>query len=79
MKISIINYIGSQCQRHKKHEELQENKRQYELFNDPSYYDMWCVRDKSDRDYNSRTSWHFALKEDAEKLLELFKLFANNF
>ena len=45
--------------------------RVYEMFEDKSYYDMWCVRDKSDKDFNSITSWHFALKKDAYDLLML--------
>lgn len=46
-------------------------KRKYQLFKDLCYYDMFCVRDISDRDFNSNTSWHFNLKKDAEKFLEL--------
>ena len=46
-------------------------KRTYKMFLDESYFGMWCVRDILDRDFNSRTSWHFASKEDAENLLNL--------
>lgn len=46
-------------------------KRTYELFIDDSYYGMWCVRDTDDKDFNSRTSWHFANKDDACNLLTL--------
>ena len=46
-------------------------KRKYEIFQDKCYFDMWCVRDVSDRDFNSRTSWHFDLKRDADKFLKL--------
>lgn len=49
-------------------------KREYELFNDACYYDMWCVRLKSDRDFNSVTSWHFVHKSDALELLRLLEL-----
>lgn len=47
--------------------------REYEIFQDASYYDMWCVRDISDKKFNSRTSWHFILKEDAEQFLKLIR------
>ena len=46
-------------------------KREYEIFNDSSYYGMWCVRDTEDKDFDSRTSWHFVDKKDAEQLLDL--------
>ena len=46
-------------------------KRKYEIFKDISYYDMWCVRDVSDRDFNSRTSWHFDLEDEAKEFLRL--------
>ena len=46
-------------------------KRTYEMFKDESYYDMWCVRNKDDRDFNSITNWHFVHKKDAYDLLML--------
>lgn len=46
-------------------------KRVYEIFVDTSYYDMWCVRDVSDKDFNSKTSWHFSTKEEAEQYCKL--------
>lgn len=46
-------------------------KRKYEIFDDRAYYDMWCVRDVSDKDFNSRASWHFVFEGDAKKLMEL--------
>lgn len=49
-------------------------KREYEMFLDSSYYDMFCVRDESDKSFNSRTNWHFIHKADAEKFLELLNL-----
>lgn len=45
--------------------------RHYELFKDPNYYDLYCVRDKEDITFNSRTSWHFQSKDDAEQFLNL--------
>ena len=45
--------------------------RHYELFKDPNYYEYYCVRDKEDTTFNSRTSWHFQEREDAETLLKL--------
>ena len=49
------------------------NKREYEIFRDTAYYDMYCVRDTSNKKFNSNTSWHFATKDKAEKFLELIK------
>jgi hypothetical protein len=43
----------------------------WEVFLDESYYDMWCVRPVGDRDFESPQSFHFALKEDAEKFKAL--------
>jgi hypothetical protein len=50
------------------------SKRVWELFSDPCYYDMWCVRLVSDKNFNSVTSFHLARHEDAKKLLELLEL-----
>lgn len=47
--------------------------RKYEIFSDPAYFGMWCVRDTISTKFNSRTSWHFMKKEEAEKLLELLE------
>jgi len=52
-------------------QELTIDPRTYEMFEDESYYGMWCVRDKADRDFNSRTSWHFTHKKDAYDFLML--------
>jgi len=38
----------------------------WEIFNDMSYFDMWCVRPEGDKDFNSLRSFHFALKQDAD-------------
>ena len=43
--------------------------REYEMFIDKSYYHMYCVRDKSNKDFDS--SWHLIDKKDAEELLRL--------
>lgn len=45
----------------------------YEMFLDECYYEMWCVRNKNDKRFNSITSFHFDKKEDAETFLELIK------
>ena len=42
-----------------------------EIFRDTAYYDMWCVRDKTDKRFDSPTSFHFALKKDAEEFKRL--------
>ena len=38
---------------------------------DSSFYDMFCVHPKDDKDFNSPRRFHFVFKEDAEKFLEL--------
>ena len=43
----------------------------WEVFLDESYFSMWCVRPMGDKNFNSPQSFHFSLKEDAEKLKEL--------
>ena len=43
----------------------------WELFCDAAFYDMWAVRPKGDKDFNSPRVFHFVRKEDAEKFLEL--------
>ena len=53
-----------------KSEQLSE---QWELFCDSSFFDMFCVRPKGDRDFNSPRSFHFETKEDAEKFKELIE------
>lgn len=45
----------------------------WEIFLDHSYYHLWCVRNKQDKDFNSLQSFHFSNKEDAEKFLELVR------
>lgn len=41
----------------------------WEMFCDPSYYDMWAVRPIGDRDFNSDKLFHFLNKVEAERLL----------
>ena len=36
----------------------------FETFNDPSYFDMWCVRSTGDKDFNMTI--HLTKREDAE-------------
>ncbi len=45
--------------------------RQWEMFSDLAYYDMWCVRCCEDKDFNSQLSFHFISKNDADKFLSL--------
>jgi len=53
---------------------MRESDYQWEMFNDDSYYHLWCVRNIGDRSFNSPLSFHFVLKEDAEKFLELVSI-----
>jgi uncharacterized Fe-S cluster-containing radical SAM superfamily protein len=48
-------------------------KRKYEMFMDDAYYGMYCVRDISNRNFNSATSWHFPTKEKAEEFLKIIR------
>ena len=36
----------------------------FETFNDPCYFDMWCVRSTGDKDFNMTI--HLTKREDAE-------------
>lgn len=47
--------------------------REWEMFNDASYYDMWCVRTIHDKSFNSHVSFHFAKKADADMFFELVR------
>lgn len=51
-----------------------EMKDNYELFCDVSYYDMWCVRCKTDRRFDSPLSFHFMKKTDAEEFKRLIEV-----
>ena len=43
------------------------------LFADESFYDMFCVCPKGDKDFNSPRRFHFNLRSDAEKFKELIE------
>ena len=45
--------------------------REWEMFVDVSYYYMYCVRVKEDRDFNSSTSFHFNTEKEAQEFLSL--------
>ena len=47
--------------------------REWEMFIDRSYFDYFCVRLASDRDFNSNTSFHFNTIEQAQQFVELLK------
>lgn len=47
------------------------NKTKWEMFNDPSYYDMWAVRPVGDKDFNSPRLFHFTMEDDARKFMSL--------
>lgn len=47
---------------------------EYELFQDSSYYDMWCVRSIHDTRFNSPKSFHFISKEMAENFKQLIEV-----
>ena len=40
---------------------------------DSSFYDMFCVHPKYDKDFNSPRRFHFVFKDDAEKFKELIE------
>ena len=40
---------------------------------DSSFYDMFCVHPKDDKDFNSPRRFHFMSKDDAEKFKELIE------
>jgi hypothetical protein len=46
----------------------------WEMFMDPSFYDMWAVRPKNDKAFDSPRLFHFTHKEDAEKFIELINV-----
>ena len=48
--------------------------REWEAFVDVSYLGCVCVRLKSDRDFNSPTSFHFVTQEQAKQFVELIKV-----
>lgn len=42
-------------------------KREWEMFYDRAYFDMWAVRPAGDTDFNSPQLFHFADKSAAEE------------
>lgn len=46
-------------------------KENWEMFADPSFYEMWAVRPKNDRTFDSPRLFHFTEKDDAKMFLEL--------
>lgn len=46
---------------------------EWELYCDDSFYDMWAIKPKKDKDMNSPRLFHFFLKEDAERFKELIE------
>ncbi len=47
------------------------NKTTWELYSDPSYYDLWAVRDASDTSFNSPRLFYFVFEHDAKAFLAL--------
>lgn len=50
--------------------------RDWEVFIDPCYYDMTCVRCtsfKDHKDFNSQLSFHFATSDKAKEFAKLLK------
>lgn len=45
--------------------------RTWELFIDPCYWEMTCVRLMDDRDFNSPTSFHFMTLKEAEQFKKI--------
>ncbi len=44
---------------------------EYEIFCDPSYYDMWCVKKIKDRNFNNTK--HFITENEAIEYLKNLK------
>lgn len=49
----------------------QERAEEWECFCDESYYDMWAVRPKGDRSFQSQQLFHLPSKEEAEALRDI--------
>lgn len=45
--------------------------REWELFEDMAYFNLYCVRPVGEREFNSASSFHFVLLEEAEDFIEL--------
>jgi hypothetical protein len=48
--------------------------REWETFIDPRSFDVFCVRVKEDRDFNSLTLFRFYTEDQALQFIELLKL-----
>ena len=46
----------------------------YEIYQDSSYYDLWCVRNTNDKRFDSPMSFHFENKDDAIKFKVLLEM-----
>lgn len=46
------------------------NIRDWEIFVDKSYYDLWAVRPVGEKNFNSGLTFHVLLKEEAQRLKE---------
>lgn len=53
---------------------VDKRSRKWEYFIDYSYYNMTCVRLKSETDFNSNTSYHFDTYKQAMEFVELLKI-----
>lgn len=54
--------------------ELVSTTSKYELFQDTTYFDVWCVRSKDDKRFESPMSFHFVKREDAEEFKKLIEI-----
>ena len=50
---------------------IDKRSRKWEMFYDHSYYGLYCVRLKEDKQFNSQTSFHFESRNMAIDFLEL--------
>ena len=51
--------------------ETDKRGREWELFCDASYYDLFCIKPIHIKKFNSELSFHFMHQADAEKFFEL--------
>ena len=56
-----------------RHDLLKKSNVEWELFLDYSYYDMFCVKPKEDKLFNSPRRFYFNKKEDAERFKQLIE------
>ena len=48
--------------------------REWECFSDMSYFDIWCVRPKGERDFNGEVSFHFMTFDQAVDFMNLLEV-----